>query len=265
MMVRFFRLAVTVLGSFSVMLLVCALIGALGFYGLSSIRNSFDELAVLRIPSIDSLHAIGNAMLAVDSAENALLATDLGEKQRRSIYQQFDGLHRSIADARSAYESLPQSADEARLWQDFIPALERWWHDHEEFVRLAREFETGKSAAAYKAMSAQALVACGRSLATARALLDETIGINQRLIDEGHKAAGSMTSSYQNFIVAMVFSGAGLSLAIGVILCITLVRRSRRYGRRLILDVHQPLFQFTPTRPVGTARVPRPSSDMPGL
>jgi hypothetical protein len=264
-MFRYFKLASTVLGSFSVILLVCALIGALGIFSLSSIRDSFNEMAAVRVPSIDHLHAIGNAMLAVDAAENALLATDLGEKQRRSIYLRFDELQKDLAGALSAYESLPQSADEARLWQNFVPVLERWWHDHEELVRLAREYDTGRSAGTYKAMSAQALAVSAGSLSTATALLDEIIGINQRLIEEGHKSAGTMASSYQNYIVATVFSGTGLSLAIGAILSINLVRRSRRYGRRLVLDVRQPLFQFSPAKPVRTAQISCPSSKVPGM
>jgi hypothetical protein len=243
-MFKYFELATRILASLSVIVLVAILVGAFGFCGLSMMRSSFDGVAAVRVPCIESLHTISKAMLAVDGAENALLAKDLDEKQRRNFYLQFETAKRNLDQGRRTYEGLPRSQEETRLWKDFTIALEKWWQDHEAYVRIARECEKGKNAEGYKAMSLQALTINTARLSEAEALLGEMIKINQRLIAEEGATAGIRTSSYQTYIVGTVVIGTGVSLAIGIILSIHLVRRSRRYCRRLILDVRQPLFEL---------------------
>jgi len=257
-MLRYFELSIRILALLTVGVLVSTLIGTLAFYGLSSMKNSLDEVTNVRVPSIESLHAISRAMLAVDGAENALLATDLTEQQQRSIHAQFHAAKTNLDEGRRAYEELPQSPEEARLWREFISALEKWWQDHEAFVRTAREYEQGKNPSAYRAMSLQASVVNVGSLSAAEALLGQIIKLNQKIIERENNDAGIMTTSLQIYIVGTALAGTGLSVAIGLILCINLVRRSRRYGPPLILDVKQPLFSFAPPQSACEARLPHP-------
>jgi hypothetical protein len=236
-----FGLPAKVTRSLCIVIVSCLLFGAVAFYAMSSVRDAFAAESSVGMPGIQSLYATGRAMMVIDGAENALLATDIDENKRRSIYSQFDTAKRSLDESLKAYEGLPLSAEESRLWKDFVRALERWGKDHERFVQLAGEHDQSRTTETYRSMSQQALEVNPASLSAAVSLLDALVEGSLGRRQENREIADTATFPYQEYIVqVVVVMGSILALAIIVLIASRFRRPRRRFTvgvRRLTLDV----------------------------
>ena len=145
------------IGGFLMVAFIAAFIGIFGLLKLSDLSQALSEIAQVRLPSVESLLIISEAQSAVDGSENALLSQDTSDTDRQAAYQRFVDAKKRADDAWKIYEPLPQTTEEAMVWKEFVPAWEKWWKDHEDFVSLAREYDRARSSELYKKMSKQAL------------------------------------------------------------------------------------------------------------
>jgi methyl-accepting chemotaxis protein len=160
-------------------------LGVVGYYGVTRSDRSIEEIALVRLPSVESLQVINEAQTAVDAAENALLSVRIDAAGRQAAYQRFDAAKQRADEAWKVYEPLPQTTEEAATWSKFVPAWQAWWSDHETFVKLAREYDaalasadSSRTADGYVRMSDQALVANAASFGVAETLLAKLVEIN---------------------------------------------------------------------------------------
>jgi len=120
---------------------ITLLLGVVGYYGAVQSDRAIEDVGLVRLPGVESLLVISEAQTAVNSAENALLSTRLSAKAREAQYQRFADAKKRADEARKVFEALPRTQEEAAIWTDFVPAWDRWWKDHETFVKLSKEFE----------------------------------------------------------------------------------------------------------------------------
>jgi len=136
----------------------------------------------VNLPSISALLTISEAHTTVDSSENALLSTEMDAAARAEEHQRFVDAKKRADDARKIYEPLPQTPEEAVTWKQFVPAWEKWWKDHEDYVKLVQDFEATITAqkqadALSTQMSAQALVTNAKSYTNAETQLNRIVGL----------------------------------------------------------------------------------------
>ncbi len=224
-----------VLAGFGIAIVIALGVGWFGYAGISKLGGHVTEIGVVRLPSVENLLVISEAQTAVDSAENALLCTALDEEGRKAQHQRFVDAKRRADDAWKIYEPLPQTADEAATWNEFVPAWKKWWNDHETFVTLIEKYEADKTDASYKAAVDQALITNGESFSAAEALLNKVVEINSTLAaDATTKAASDTTSAMFTMFTTigigaatMLFLGAFLARGISKVLS-TLIAEARR-------------------------------------
>jgi hypothetical protein len=179
-------------------------------------KDAFDRTAFL---TVAALLTMSEAQTAVDSAENALLCRDLTLEMRQEHYARIAGAWDRVKKSLAIYEPLPQTDDEKVIWQKFVPAWDTWKKDHEEYVRLSKEFDTCVTAR-FKAdeihakMTQQALVTNAQSFDKSEELLTEIVNINQ---EAGEAAASSAKTQAAFLNVASI-----VGLIIGVVLAIGL-------------------------------------------
>ena len=161
---------------------VTAVLGIVGYYGVNQGGIAINELGGVRLPSIESMLTVSEGQTAVDTTENVLLsrALDLNTRQRK--YEDFAAIWQRIDAAWQVYEPLPQTDEEAATWQQFVPAWNTWKKDHEEYVRLSKEYDNYvegqfRADTAYKEMIEQALVVNGVSFGKSESLLNEIASI----------------------------------------------------------------------------------------
>ena len=176
------KLGTKIIAGFIGVSIITLVLGIIGYYGAVKSEGSIDELGAVRLPSVESLLIISEAQTAVDSGENALLSTHLDAEARAAQHQRFSEAKKRADEAWAIYEPLPQTAEEAATWKEFVPAWEKWWQDHEDYVKLVREYEgtiSGQEEAEnlYAQMTEQALVKNSESFNKAEALLNAIVTI----------------------------------------------------------------------------------------
>ena len=175
-------LAVKLVGGFFVVAVILLVVGVTGYWGISVQKNNLQEVGEVRLPSVESLLVISEAQTAVDSAENALLSTDLAVTDRTQQHQRFVDAKKRADDAWKIYEPLPQTPEEAAVWKKFVPAWENWWKDHEAYIKLVQDFETTITAQKqaddlYTKMSEQALVTNAKTFTASETLLNRIVSL----------------------------------------------------------------------------------------
>ncbi len=120
---------------------ITLLLGIVGYYGAVKSQRSIEAVGLVRLPGVQSLLQIMDSRATITGTENALLSTKLDAAARQAKFKEFDDAKKEVDNAWKVYETLPQTTEEAAAWKEFVPAWEEWWKNHEEYVRLAKEFD----------------------------------------------------------------------------------------------------------------------------
>ena len=168
------------ISAFMVVAVVTMVVGVVGYYGIDSEGKAIDELGGVRLPSIESMLTVSEGQTAVDATENALLSRAVRLKTRQGKYDDFAAIWQRIEAAWKIYEPLPQTDEEAATWKEFVPAWNAWKKDHQEYVRLSKEYDqyvesTFLADETYKKMIDQALVVNGVSFGKSESLLNQIV------------------------------------------------------------------------------------------
>ncbi|MFH0995069.1 MAG: methyl-accepting chemotaxis protein [Pseudomonadota bacterium] len=208
------KLANKVIIALAMSALLTIFVGVFGNYGMMQVMEAQDDIASVRLPSVAAILHIGEAHIAIESAENALLCTRLDAATKKEQYEKFEHAKKQADDAWKIYDPLPQTEEEAKVWKQFVPAWEKWWKDHLDYVALVKKYEADKSDKTYDAMVQQALVTNGASFNTVEDLLNKLTDINMAEAKKEDIAADKMaTTTKMILIIAIVFATL---LAIGV-------------------------------------------------
>ncbi len=170
------------IASFMLMAAITATLGIVGYYGVSQGGKAIDELGTVRLPSVQSMLVVSEAQTAVDGSENALLSRDISLEDRQEKYKAFESAWDRVETAWSAYEPLPQTAEEATIWKRFVPAWNTWKKDHETYVSLSKQYDVyveqlALADATYKEMTKQALQVNTKSFGASESLLNQIVAI----------------------------------------------------------------------------------------
>jgi methyl-accepting chemotaxis protein len=168
--------------AFSSVAVVVMVLGFVGYYGIDREGKAIIELGQVRLPSIESMLIVSEGQTAVDTNENALLSRAIDLNTRQEKYDAFASIWRRVDEAWKIYEPLPQTIEEATTWNEFVPAWATWKKDHEEYVKLSKEYdkyvEDGfKANKTYEKMIEQALVVNGVSFGKSESLLNQIVEI----------------------------------------------------------------------------------------
>ncbi|MBK9953262.1 MAG: MCP four helix bundle domain-containing protein [Candidatus Competibacteraceae bacterium] len=227
-----FRIGTRLSLGFGVITAITFALGLIGYYGMVTNDRAINEIGKVRLPSVEALLIVSEAQTAVESAENALLSTQLSPVEREDQHKRFAAAKQRADEAWNLYEPLPQTAEEAEVWRQFVPAWKQWWQDHEDYVKLVRGFEAlgvadleaHRTNNLYTQMSRQALAVNKRSLVVAEAFLNRLVSINQKVAEDTVRES-EKTSELMKLInkIAIV-----VSLILSVLLGLVTARSIRR-------------------------------------
>lgn len=111
------------------LLLAMSALGVSGYLGIRLVGNETAEIGRVRLPSV-------NALLTLSEAQTAVKAANLSTALYENNYGAREQFAQVLADRRKAwenadagwkiYEPLPQTAEEAVLWKQFVAEWEAW-------------------------------------------------------------------------------------------------------------------------------------------
>jgi phosphoglycerate-specific signal transduction histidine kinase len=96
-----------------------------------------------------------------------------------------------------------QTAEEAVVWKQFVPAWSRWWKDHEDYVKQVREFEA--LGVAEMAAAAREQASGIEQVNQAILQMDQVTQQNAALVEETAAASHSMGDQAQELQQLMSF------------------------------------------------------------
>jgi len=112
-----------------VMLAALVVVGVSGYAGIARVGGAMNEIGVVRLPSIQGLLLISEGQTAVTAAtlSAAIYENDYQAQDRFREAQQLRArAWAGIAAGRKLYEPLPQTPEEAQLWQRFQGEWSAW-------------------------------------------------------------------------------------------------------------------------------------------
>ncbi len=202
-------------------LAVAAITLSLGLYGYYSAVKSdaaIEEIGIVRLPSVQSLLIISEAQTAVESAENNLLCTKHTDAARQALHQSFASCKQRADAAWKVYEPLPQTPEEAVTWKEFVPAWEKWWKAHEDYVALVKRYEADKKEESYSAMVKQSLEANDPAFGKAEELLNKLIDINAKAGADAVTASERQANMTKTLSIAAAIFGVAAALGLGLLI-----------------------------------------------
>ncbi|WP_426101046.1 methyl-accepting chemotaxis protein [Massilia sp. TSP1-1-2] len=112
-----------------IMLLAMTIVGLMGNAGIGKVSDALEKVGTVRLPSIDGLLTLSEAQTAVKAATLATLALQ-GQldaaKEFGAVAEQRKAAWTNAAEGWSTYEPLPQTAEEAILWKQFVAEWNSW-------------------------------------------------------------------------------------------------------------------------------------------
>lgn len=215
-MFKSMKLSIKLIGGFLIVAIVTLVVGAVGLYGTNKINSYLDEIGDVRLPSIESLLIINESQTSIKAAKRSLLVKGLateGEEQLTII----DNNLIEIQEAWDVYAPLPQTTEEAKVWEEFKVAWAKWQEVNSTFLELAKTYrqtlsdEDYNNMLSYEQNNKQVFY-------EAEKLLNSLVEINGKIADESNKKSGeNVTFIVTLSIICMVF-GTLLAIAFGIYL-----------------------------------------------
>ncbi len=134
------KLSTKLIGGFITVAIMAAIIGAIGLWSVSKLARHIEAIGGVNLPSIQSLLTISEAQIAIDGAENTLLATSLTAEDRQQQRDIFEASLNKEKAARDVYADLPRTPAEEQIWQQFTTAWDAWLRDHAKFAAIEQDF-----------------------------------------------------------------------------------------------------------------------------
>jgi len=135
------KLGVKLVGGFSIVALIVLVVGFFGFRGANQLNGHVDEIGHVRLPSIESLMVIKTEGNAIRIALRSLLNPRMTMEEREQQYANIEQSRQNYRAAWEIYEPLPQTPEEAALWEEFVVAWNSWAEINNTFLEASREIE----------------------------------------------------------------------------------------------------------------------------
>jgi methyl-accepting chemotaxis protein len=127
--------------SFMCVAMITLVLGIVGYYGAVKGEDSVEEIGNASLPSVDSLLIIKEAAENVRGTMRTLAIPGLDPEVRQRQYNNLTAAREKYGEAWKVYEALPQTAEESRLWNQFVPTWHAWRAENNKFVEMSREFD----------------------------------------------------------------------------------------------------------------------------
>jgi len=136
------KIGTKLLGGFMIVALISVFVGLIGYSGINEVGKNLNEVAEVKLPSLNGLAIIKEAQTDILRGERTcLLALDSAQYQYQ-LERLKETWHR-VDKGWKIYEPLPQTKEEEVYWKQFVPAWDAWKKEHQNVMELIR---SGKKA-----------------------------------------------------------------------------------------------------------------------
>jgi methyl-accepting chemotaxis protein WspA len=129
----------------SAFLAMGALVFAVAIVGLISsfqLSGNIHTLSKNSLPSIVGLWKVNEGQTQVESSERALMIAGLTAQERQAELTRIKAAWGQIDEGFKQYETTPRTAAEERNYKVLLDNWNQWKNDHNEFLKLAQQFDS---------------------------------------------------------------------------------------------------------------------------
>ena len=212
------KIRVKLIISFIVIAIIAGIIGLVGYLAMTKIQKAQDEVAVVRLPSVQSLLIMLEAQTAINAAENSLLSRLATQEQRNAAYKRFDEADERYNEAKEIYAPLKKTDKEIQVWKDFLDAWDDYWDLHEQGVQIAKNYDANPNDTIYKLYSDYALVTNAEPFKEAQDLMHELVEVNTQIAKDEAEAAKNAAANSIRLLIIFIIIGVILAILLGIII-----------------------------------------------
>ncbi len=127
--------------AFAIMGVIIAGLGGFGIFGVVQTDKAITEVGEVRLPSVARLLDIQKEGEYIGTIMRTLAVPGVPIEQRQEYYNELDHSRQRYQESWDIFEPLPQTDEEARLWDRFVPEWEAWDDLNNQALVLAGEFD----------------------------------------------------------------------------------------------------------------------------
>ena len=132
------KLKTKLIGGFVIVALLTLGIGFIGWWSAGRLAGHLYEVGVVRLPSVDSLLRIKSNLETIQFAQASLLNPRADRKTRDQQYKKVKEARERYKKAWDIYAPLPQTVEEAKLWEKFVPEIKKWAEANNQFFEASK-------------------------------------------------------------------------------------------------------------------------------
>jgi methyl-accepting chemotaxis protein len=139
-MIGKFGLRTKLLGAFILLSITVLVVAYIGWHSSSRLIKDITHIE----DSVDGLVGIWkihDALTQMASGEYMLVSSRLSQEQKQKIWESITKSASLNDEGQREYESTSHTAEEERLYKQFLRELKMWMQHHEEFIQMYREYE----------------------------------------------------------------------------------------------------------------------------
>ncbi len=135
------KLGTKLLLGFGAVAVITLIVGIVGYYGAVKGEQSVNEIGAVRLPSVENLLVIEREAEQIRGTMRTLAVSGLPREVRERQYQNLTASRQVYEEAWNVYEPLPQTEEEARVWQQFVPAWNNWRAENNKLMEMVQQFD----------------------------------------------------------------------------------------------------------------------------
>ena len=229
------KLTAKLLGAFVIVALIAGVVGAVGYFTLVNVTNTYDHIVEEQMPGIKELGALGQAQGSVLASERGLFLNDLiaDRTVRQEQYDSIESAWQTIDASWASYEALKRTTEEERIWQEFAPVWNQWKTNHEKAMQLLKERDSLIDAGQafgdpevdrLDAEAWTASVAARENFEASALLLSELMSTNHNAALAADQAADAQAISAEVTILVTIAIAVVIATGFGIVLSRNITR-----------------------------------------
>jgi len=120
---------------------ITLMLGIVGYYGAVKSQTAMTEVGGVRLPSVETTVTIARETQAIRAMLQTLTIAGLSKDVRERQYENLSKARERYEAAWAAYEALPHTPEEARLWKQFASAWDTWRTENNKAIDLCKQFD----------------------------------------------------------------------------------------------------------------------------
>ena len=135
------KLGTKLMFSFMVVAMITLFLGVIGYYGAIKSSKSINEIGTVRLPCVSYALEINKCAENIRGTMRTMAISGLLKEERQQQYKNLATTREEYQKAWDNYEQLPQTAEGAELWKNFVPAWDAWRAENNTAVELCKSFD----------------------------------------------------------------------------------------------------------------------------